>query len=391
MNCREPDGLGYLTFACPNHPAEIRHVPKSCKSRFCSVCAKVQVDNWVAKMNELFPNCPYFHATFTVPSQFRQLLFSKRFLINAVFKAATETLLSFCKEQGFLPAITVVLHTFGSDLKQHIHVHLIISAGGLKLLGKQERYRRFTVRKQKHPDAKQRIYPVDTKNTAWISWNKFPYKVLHKRYQALLIKHLKALVLENIQSKKPDKDLEVFKNAQALYNFFDQVKKDYRDGFYVHISKERKELKETIGYIGRYARRPPISEVRLKEYNGDKVTFEYKDYYDNGSKVRWTLDVMKFIELLIQHIPPHYFNVIRHYGIVASRVKSVYKVITDRFLGHLNGVKKAKSWAQRQQEYTGKNPLVCRICKTVMKKVDQYSPYRLSEIRMMFEKAFPSG
>ena len=181
----------------------------------------------------------------------------------------------------------------------------------------------------------------------------------------------------------------MFTNAQVCYTFFDQVKKDYKAGFYVHISKERKDLKETIGYIGRYARRPPLSEVRLKGYSGEYVTFEYKDYYNNGSKVKWTLRTLEFIELLIQHIPPHYFNVIRHYGIVASRVKSTYKIITDRLLGRLETVEKSKNWRQRQTEFTGKDPLLCRLCNTVMKKVDYYFPYRLSEVRKDFEKAFP--
>ncbi len=87
-------------------------------------------------MNQLFPNCSYFHVAFTVPSQFRILLFEKRELLNAVFSASTETLISFCKEQGFLPAVTAVLHIFGSDLKRYVHIHVIISAGGLKLSGK---------------------------------------------------------------------------------------------------------------------------------------------------------------------------------------------------------------------------------------------------------------
>jgi len=121
IKCREPDGLGYATFACPVHSSEICHIPRSCKSRFCSVCAKVQIDKWVTGMNRLFPNCSYFPITFTVPAQFRTLLFEKRSLLNAVFAASTETVISFCKEQGFLPAVTAVLHTFGSDLKRHVH------------------------------------------------------------------------------------------------------------------------------------------------------------------------------------------------------------------------------------------------------------------------------
>ena len=68
MNYREPEALGYAAYACPDHPDRITHIPRTCKSRFCPVCAKVQVDKWVADMNQLFPNCPYFHITFTVPS-----------------------------------------------------------------------------------------------------------------------------------------------------------------------------------------------------------------------------------------------------------------------------------------------------------------------------------
>jgi len=115
--------------------SNVSHIPV--KSRFCSICAKVQIDKWVTNMNQLFPNCSYFHITFTVPSQFRTLLFEKRDLLNAVFTACTETLISFCKEKGFLPAITAVLHTFGSDLKRHVHIHCIVSAGGLKTYRKK--------------------------------------------------------------------------------------------------------------------------------------------------------------------------------------------------------------------------------------------------------------
>lgn len=109
-----------------------------------------------------------------------------------------------------------------------------------------------------------------------------------------------------------------------MKGFFDDLKKEYQKGFYVHISKERQELEQTIKYVSRYARRPPISEVRIKENKGEWITFEYKDYHKNASPVLYTLKTVEFIRKLIRHIPPHYFNVIRHYGIVASRVKSLF-------------------------------------------------------------------
>jgi len=388
MNCREPDGLGFSVFICPHHSNVIRHVPHSCKSRFCSVCAKVQIDKWVADMNRLFPNCSYFHVTFTVPAQFRALLFEKRELLNAVFLASTETLISFCKEQGFLPAVTAVLHTFGSDLKRHVHIHIIISAGGLKLSEKAERYTRFNKRKQRNPKAKMKEVSVLTNNPEWVPWTKFPYKMLQKRYQSLLIKHLKEQINRNIHSENPDPDLMVFSDPAITKSFFDDLLKEYQNGFYVHITEERTDLKLTAAYIGRYARRPPLSELRIKDYTGEYISFVYKDYRDNGSKVLHTLKTTEFIRKLVRHIPPHYFNVIRHYGISASRVKSVYKAITNTLLGNAADVKTAKNWRERQTDFHRKDPLVCHICQTVMVFVSAHIPTPLSLIKAKMQLVF---
>ena len=388
MNCREPDGLGFATFACPAHPTEVCHVPRSCKSRFCSVCAKVQSDKWVSGMNNMFPNCPYFHITFTVPSQFRTLLFEKRTLLNAVFSACAETLLSFCKEQGFLPAITAVLHTFGSDLKRHVHVHIIISAGGLKLSGKAERFTRFIKRKQRDPKAKMKTVSVLTENPEWIPWSIFPHKMLQKRYQALLLEHLKEQIRKDIQSDKPDPDLKIFSDQDVMKTFFDDLRREYKNGFFVHITEERKDLKLTASYVGRYARRPPLSEVRIKDYTGRFVTFEFKDYRNNGGKVLHTLKTVEFIKNLVQHIPPHYFNVIRHYGLVASRVKTTYKKITDTLLGTLASIQSPKTWRERQTAFREEDPLVCRICNRVMEFVSNHIPMSLRLVKKRFQSVF---
>ena len=384
INCREPDGLGYATYACPIHSSETQHVPYSCKSRFCSVCAKVQIDKWVTNMNQLFPNCSYFHITFTVPSQFRTLLFEKRTLLNAVFAACTETLISFCKERGFLPAITAVLHTFGSDLKRHVHIHCIISAGGLKLTGKAERFTRTTKGKKK----KCKKISVIEDQPVWVQCHFFPYKMLQKRYQALLIEQLKKAIKHNIESGNPDQDLLAFSIPSFLKSFFDDLKQEYSNGFFVHVTEERQDLQMTAGYIGRYARRPPLSEIRIKNYTDEWISFEFKDYRNNGSKVLYTLKPIEFIRKLIRHIPPHYFNVIRHYGILASRVKTKFKKITDRLLSTPPAVEKAENWRERQTKFQKEDPLLCKICKTAMEFVSAYRPNHLSSIRESFETLF---
>ena len=389
INCREPDGLGFATFTCPDHPDQVCHVPKSCKSRFCSVCAKIQADKWLEDINRMFPNCPYFHITFTVPAQFRILLFEKRALLNAVFAASAETLLSFCAEQGFLPAITAVLHTFGSDLKRHIHIHFIISAGGLMLNGKAERYTRLIKRKQKNGRIKKKKVSVVMDNPKWIHWDTFPYKMLQKRYQALLINHLKKQIQKDLKSKNPDPGLKPFTDEGYMKFFFDDLKNQYKKGFFVYSTEERQNLKLTAAYVSRYARRPPLSELRIKNYTGDIVTFEFKDYKDNASKVKYTLKTIEFIRKLVRHIPPHYFNVIRHYGLLASRVKSQYKEITDKLLAKPAVVKPAQNWRERQTAFWGEDPLLCKICKKVMVFMSAFIPNSLKLVRAEFQTSFP--
>nr|VFJ69310.1 MAG: Putative transposase [Candidatus Kentron sp. FW] len=213
-----------------------------------------------------------------------------------------------------MPAITGVLHTFGSDLKRHVHIHFIVSAGGLKLSGKAERFTRYIKRKAKNRRVKKRKVTVLVDKPGWVQWSFFPHKMLQKRYQSFLIEHLKERVRKELRSDVPDPELMVFSEPSTMKGFFDDLKREYKNGFFVHVSEERKELLMTIGYIGRYARRPPLSEVRIKDYTGEWITFEYKDYRNSGGKVSHTLKTIDFIRRLIRHIPPHCFNVIRHFG-----------------------------------------------------------------------------
>ena len=153
-----------------------------------------------------------------------------------------ETLLSFCKERGFLPATTAVFHTFGNDLKCHIHIHFIVSAGKLKLSGKQERYPRFAKRKKKAPRASIKKVTVLEENSSWVPFSKFPYKMFQKRYQALLIKRLKEHIQSNTNSDNPDPALKVFSDSAITAAFFDGLRKEYKNGFFVHVTRTRRKF-----------------------------------------------------------------------------------------------------------------------------------------------------
>ncbi|NDY74437.1 hypothetical protein DO021_21410 [Desulfobacter hydrogenophilus] len=88
---------------------------------------------------------------------------------------------------------------------------------------------------------------------------------------------------------------------------------------------------------------------------------------------------------LIRHIPPHYFNVIRHYGILASRVKTKFKQITDRLLPASPTMENAENWRERQIKFQKEDPLLCKICKTAMEFVSAYRPNILGSIRESFQ------
>ena len=212
--------------------------------------------------------------------------------------------------------------------------------------------------------------------------------MLQKRYQALLIKHLKEQIDKNIHSENPDQALMVFSDPAIANTFFDDLKKEYQNGFYVHITDERTDLKLTAAYIGRYARRPPLSELRIKSYTGEYISFEFKDYRNNGSKVLYTLKTIAFIRKLVRHIPPHHFNVIRHYGLSASRVKTAYKTITDKLLGKASDIKTAKNWRERQTDFLGKDPLLCNICQAVMVFVTAHIPNPLPMIKARLQSTY---
>jgi hypothetical protein len=102
----------------------------------------------------------------------------------------------------------------------------------------------------------------------------------------------------------------------------------------------------------------------------------------------YTLKTIEFIRKLIRHIPPHYINVIRHYGILASRVKTKFKEITDKLLATPPTVKKAKNWRERQKIFQGKDPLLCKICQRAMMFVSAHLPNPLKSIRASFQTTF---
>lgn len=337
LSCRNPESLGYHKYACPEHPEQFITVPHSCKSRFCTTCSKTLTDQWVAKAESCFPDTSFHHICFTIPDSLRQLLDEYRFLLNCLFTASSQTMLSWAHEQSFLPAVICVIHSFGRDLKSNPHIHMLISSGGLSLKTK--------------------------KQNKWKHCSFIPFKMLHKRWRFLLIATLKNTITKYLKNNPDCGELAIFSNPSILHAFFAPF---LSRNWYVHDSKELEPQNFSLSYLARYSKRPPLAERRLLYYDkisgqdGIYVTFSYKE--SGKPPVLFTVPVEKFISLLIQHILPPNFRQVRFYGALANRVKSHYQKLIGKALQKVRQTTSLSKWRERQKLLTGQDPLICPIC-----------------------------
>jgi len=339
LSCRNPHQLGYHKYACPEHPEQYIVVPHSCKSRFCNCCGKILTDKWVKQIESQFPSVPFHHICFTIPQELRELLKKYNFLLNCLFTASKETVLSFCKERNFIPAIISCLHSFGRDLKDHPHIHMLVSAGGISLKNKRK--------------------------NQWKHFSYFPFVMLMKRYRFFFIAHLKKSITNYLKKHPEEKgELRVFRAPEVLDAFFDPF---LEINWYVYDSTELEPEKFTTGYLLRYTKRPPVAECRIKHYGevnfaeGIWVTFTYKER--ENSPIDYTIPVEEFIHLLIQHILPPNFRVVRYYGLLSSKLKRNFEKILDKLARKSKEKEKFINWRKRQIAFTGKDPFICPICK----------------------------
>jgi len=195
--------------------------------------------------------------------------------------------------------------------------------------------------------------------------------MLHKRYRFLLIQELKKAIRKHLEESPNPGKLSVFSYPGILNSFLDPLLKM---NWYVHNSTELPSEEFTVSYIVRYAKRPPLAEWRILDYgkkpDWDKhmVTFSYKER--EQPEVKWTVPVEKFISLLIQHIPPKHFRVVRYYGALATRTKPLLKRILSRLFQRMKEIVKFTRWRERITSFTGKDPLRCPICQREMELVE---------------------
>jgi len=278
---------------------------------------------------------PYFHIVFSFPHEFNPL--AKKYprqVYNALFRASWQTIDTFARDPKHLGAKTgmsAVLHSWGQQLSLHPHLHCIVPGGGINPQGKwvyPKKYAKRSRRKIKYL---------------------FPKKALSNVFRAKFMAELR-------------KELEIEQHiAKAVMN------KDW----VVYAKRPFATPKTVIEYLGRYTHKIAISNHRLLDIAGGKVSFKYKDYKAEGYSKIMTLEGTEFIRRFCLHILPLGFMKMRHYGILSSRNKAVDLNKAKEFFGLDRWQKQKVSWEFIATEKLKVNPFQCKKCGQVSLEIVQ--------------------
>jgi hypothetical protein len=279
----------------------------SCRNRHCPKCQGATARTWLAEREADLLPVGYFHVVFTLPAEVADIAFhNKAAVYDLLFKAASETMLTIAADRKHLGArigITAVLHTWGSAMTHHPHVHMIVPGGGIA------------------PDGSR-----------WISSRPaflLPVRVLGKLFRRLFLMRLIAL--------HETGRLAFFGTLAHLIK---------RRAFLRHLAPVRKKRwvvyakapfagpEAVLAYLSRYTHRVAISNRRLIRFDEDGVTLRYKDYRRPGADRQqvMTLATDEFIRRFLLHVLPRGFHRIRHYGLLAGSARKASLALARELL-----------------------------------------------------------
>ena len=268
----------------------------SCKNRHCPKCQAPAARDWMeARAEDLLP-VEYFHVVFILPAEIAQIAFwNKKAVYGLLFKASAKTVMTIAadpKRMGTRVGMTSVLHTWGSALTHHPHVHMIVPGGGLS------------------PDS-----------TQWISCK--PGFFLHVRVLSRLFRRL---FLEGLMALHHAGELAFFGDLTGLAgaDAFARWLAPFRKSEWVVYAKPPFGGPDAVlAYLSRYTHRVAISNTRLVSADAETVAFRWNDYrIKSGDRQKvMRLTTPEFIRRFLIHVLPDGFHRIRHYGLLANATR----------------------------------------------------------------------
>ena len=350
-NCRTASMGGHLLHCHNCGEVEISY--NSCRNRHCPKCQSAAAYRWLEHQQANLLPVEYYHLVFTLPAPISDLAYSnKALLYKMLFQAAAQTLKIIAADPRHLGAkigATLVLHTWGSAMTHHPHVHGIVPGGGLSIDGEQ-----------------------------WIACRPgffLPVRVLSRLFRRLFLEQL-------IQAYQANR-LQFFGELQALKierHFVEWVKPLRQCEWVVYAKRPFSGPDAVLAYLARYTHRVAIANSRLLSCSDGRVTFKWKDYRKTGSyrHKTMTLAVDEFIRRFLIHVLPSGFHRIRHYGLLANahrrdnlkKARSLLQQKSATAVIESDPVDTADR--EKEQEMPEKCLYICRHCGAVMSIVETF-------------------
>ena len=338
--CRT-SALGGHRDKCDNEDCDnIKLSYNSCRNRHCPKCQTLQKEKWFwDRAKDLLP-IPYFHVVFTIPAELKPIVLSnQKAMYNMLFRSVSETLMKLGKDPRHLGAhigFTCVLHTWGQNLMDHPHIHCIVTGGGPS--------------------------PSEDK---WISSSKkffIPVRVMGELFKGKFLDYLK----EAFDSGKLSFPGEIG-YLEDPYAFKRLQNKLYGKKWVVYCKPPFNGAQGALQYLGRYTHRVAISNDRILTLEDGRVSFRWRDYADGDKNKVMTLEADEFIRRFLLHILPPRFTKIRHYGILANRLRKYFISLARFLLGSSQVEVKARkpheTWQEWFRRVSGIDVTLCPVCK----------------------------
>ena len=310
----------------------------SCRNRHCPKCQGSSAKRWFAAREQQLLPVEYYHVVFTLPGEVAQLAFyNKAQMYQLLFKAASQTLLTIAGDTRHLGAevgTTMVLHTWGSSMMHHPHVHCIVPGGGLD-------------------KAKQ-----------WKACKKgffLPVRVLSRLFRRLYMQGVRELY-ESTQLLCFG-ELAQTSGFEHTGHFMAWCKQQQSMEWVVYAKPPFAGPQAVLKYLSRYTHRVAIANRRLQSVDETHVSFTYKDYRRKGNNMHRTMQLTcdEFMRRFLLHVLPTGFHRIRHYGLLANKAK----LNMARQALHVAPPPEIKNPANESKADSA--PFVCRQCQSPMK------------------------
>ena len=282
----------------------------SCRNRHCPKCQTNARDKWLAARQRELLAVPYVHIVFTLPHELAPMaLYNKKLLYDLLFRTSAASLLEIAADSKHLGAeigFLSVLHTWGSNLLHHPHVHCVVPAGGLS------------------PDHERWVRP------------RYPFflpvKVLSRVFRGKYVSGLQQMFQKGDLCLPGA--LQPLAQRKAFHSFLRTL---FRHDWVVYAKRPFGGPEHVLHYLARYTHRVAISNHRLVSFAEGKVTFRWKDYACGNKSRLMTLAAEEFLRRFLLHVLPHGFVRIRFFGLLANRRRSALLPLCRRLIADNSG------------------------------------------------------